>query len=324
MTKIVLDHLCDGAQYKNINKFYCSIKLVRSLLVKLPLNKSVGVDKLSAEHLRFCNPIINVYLSLYYNMCLEHGYIPSNCLDTVIILTLKNINGNINDSNNFRPIAIATILSKLFEHIILDICSKVFKTFDNQFGFKAKVSSDMCVFTLKQLISSYHKQGSPVYCAFLDASKAFDQVNYYMLFKKLIKRNMPPCFVRILYYWYSKQNMKVKWGNCLSSPFSVSNGVRQGGVLSPYLFALYIDDLSVKLNCVKAGCFHGNSRLNHIIYANDLCCFSPSLDGLQDLYVVTKPLNMILHLIVVNQLVYYFCLNIFCFQMFQKSFFATM
>ena len=49
-------------------------------------------------------------------------------------------------------------------------------------------------------------------------------------------------------------------GNCLSSPFSVSNGVRQGGVLSPYLFALYIDDLSVKLNCVKAGCFFNNSR----------------------------------------------------------------
>ena len=122
-----------------------------------------------------------------------------------------------------------------------------------------------------------------MYCAFLDASKACDRVNHYMLFKKLIERNIPTCFVRILYYWYSKQNMKVKWGNCLSSPFSVSNGVRQGGVLSLYLFPLYIDDLSVKLNCVKAGCFLGNSRHNHIIYADDLCCFSPSLDGLQDL-----------------------------------------
>ena len=54
-------------------------------------------------------------------MCLKHGYIPSNCLDTVIIPTLKNINGNINDANNFRPIAIATILSKLFERVILNI-----------------------------------------------------------------------------------------------------------------------------------------------------------------------------------------------------------
>ena len=183
---------------------------------------------------------------------MEYGYISSNCLDTVIIPTLRNINGNINDANNFHPIAIATILSKLFEHIILDICSKVFKICDNQFSFKAKVSSDTCVFTLKQLISLYHKQGSPVYCAFLDASKAFDRANHYMLFKKLIERNMPTCFVRILYNWYSKQNMKVKRGNCLSSPFSVSNGVRQGGVLSPYLFALYIDDLSVGMGLPRA------------------------------------------------------------------------
>ena len=114
-------------------------------------------------------------------MCLKHLCIPSNCLDTVIIPTLKNINGNINDANNFRPVAIAIILSKLFEHIILHICSKVFKTSDNQFGFKAKVLSDMCVFTLKQLISSYHKQSSPVYCAFLDASKVFIELTIYVI-----------------------------------------------------------------------------------------------------------------------------------------------
>ena len=152
-------------------------------------------------------------------MCLKHGYIPSNCFDTVIIPTLKNINRNIDDANNFRPIAIATILSKLFEHIILVICFKVFKISHNQFDFKAKVSTEMCVLTLKQLIRSYQKQGNPVYCGFLDASKAFDRVNHKMLFKKLIERNMPTCFFRILHYWYSKQNIKVNWGNSLSCLF---------------------------------------------------------------------------------------------------------
>ena len=114
----------------------------------------------------------------------------------------------------------------------------------------------------------------------------------------------------------------------LFSPFSVSNGVRQGGVLSPYLLALYIDGLSVKLNCVKAGYFLGNSRLIHIIYADDLCCFSPSLDGLQDLLNVCSN-YAVEHDITFNcsksvGVAYCFCLNIFHFQMFQKSFFATM
>ena len=74
--------------------------------------------------------------------------------------------------------------------------------------------------------------------------------------------------------------MKVRWGNVSSSPFTVSNGVRQGGILSPYLFSLYMDDLSRKLNSVQSGCFVGLSLLNHLMFADDLCVFSPSVKGL--------------------------------------------
>ena len=52
-------------------------------------------------------------------------------------------------------------------------------------------------------------------------------------------------------------------------------------ILSPHLFSVYIDDLSVKLIKIKAGCYIGNTLLNHILFADDLCCFSPSRDGLQ-------------------------------------------
>ena len=58
--------------------------------------------------------------------------------------------------------------------------------------------------------------------------------------------------------------MQVSWGGRITSFFSVSNGVRQGGVLSPFLFAGYIDDLSRLLNNVRAGCYVGNSCINHI------------------------------------------------------------
>ena len=75
--------------------------------------------------------------------------------------------------------------------------------------------------------------------------------------------------------------MQVKWGNCLSKSFLVTSGVRQGGVLSPYLFAIYIDHLSVELNKLQAGCCIGNNLINHILFVDNLCCFSVSLDGLQ-------------------------------------------
>lgn len=141
----------------------------------------------------------------------------------------------------------------------------------------------MCVFLLKQVISSYVLHKSPVYATFIDASKAFNRVNHGKLFQKLEARNVPTCFVRLLKYWYSAQSMKVKWANCVSQSFKVTNGVRQGGVLSPYLFSLYMEELSEKLNNTPAGCCLGNLSVNHLMYADDICCFSSSACGLQDL-----------------------------------------
>ena len=82
--------------------------------------------------------------------------------------------------------------------------------------------------------------------------------------------------------------MKVRRGNVSSSPFTVSNGVRQGGVLCPYLFSLCTDDLSRKLNSVQCGCFVGSSLLNHLMFADDLCVLSPRIKGLQKLVNVCK------------------------------------
>ena len=85
----------------------------------------------------------------------------------------------------------------------------------------------MCVFLLKQAISYYIIRGSPIFCAFLDASKAFHRVIHYLLFKKLIVRNVLMCFVCLLVYWYTKQSVQIRWGRCYSSFFSVTNDVRQ-------------------------------------------------------------------------------------------------
>ena len=62
--------------------------------------------------------------------------------------------------------------------------------------------------------------------------------------------------------------MMIKWGNCMSNSINVSNGVRQGSVLSPYLFAVYIDGLSSQLNKINASCIAKNLKLNHIMYAD--------------------------------------------------------
>ena len=82
--------------------------------------------------------------------------------------------------------------------------------------------------------------------------------------------------------------MCVRWGNSLSDPFHVNNGVRQGGILSPYLFNVYMDDLSQSLNCCKTGCLSGEIMINHLMYADDLVLLSPSATGLRELLLACE------------------------------------
>ena len=112
--------------------------------------------------------------------------------------------------------------------------------------------------------------------------------------------------MRIVLFWYSKQTVCIKWGRCISGFFSISNGVRQGGILS--LFSVYIDDLSDKLVKCKVGCYIDNLCMNHVMYADDICRMAPSPAALQeliDIYVMILVSKMIHLLILPNRIVWY-------------------
>ena len=176
------------------------------------------------------------------------------------------------------------IISKVFELLILTRYKDLLCTTPNQFGFKSKHGTEMCIFVLKEIIDFYVSNNSPTYMCFLDLSKAFDRVDHRMLFEKLLRRNVPILIIRILQYWYASQVFYVRWGKSLLCPFNVSNGVRQGGVLSPYLFNICSDDLSVILRKSAYRCFFFREECyNHLIYADDLMLLTTSPSAMQEL-----------------------------------------
>jgi len=113
-------------------------------------------------------------------------------------------------------------------------------------------------------------------------------VNYWKLFNKLLIRGSPGYIVNLLIYWYTTQEFTVKWGNSYSLPFKTANGIRQGGILSPYLYNVYTDDLNVTLRDTGIGCHIHDGCINSLSYADDMVLLAPTADALQDLINVCQ------------------------------------
>ena len=258
------------------------------------------MDSLSAEHLLYASPEIHTLLAICFNAFIVHGFLPSSLTDSVIIPIVKDKCKNISDIGNYRPIALSSVLSKVFELILLSKLNSYFCTTDYQFGFKSNHSTDLCIYTLKEVIDFYHSQSTSIYMCFMDASKAFDRVNHWTLFKKLIDRGTPLIFVRIIMQWYTTQTACVRWGSALSDNFLITNGVRQGGILSPLFFNVYMDCLSESLCNTQTGCNVGGVMINHLMYADDMVIISPSAKGLQRLVDICAVYGQI-HDILFNQ-----------------------
>ena len=191
--------------------------------------------------------------------------------------------GNLCVDDNYRGIALCSALCKVIDLIIIDKYSDKLLTSELQFAFKSDHSTSMCTSIFKDVCSYYQSRNSDVYVCLLDASKAFDRVHYGKLFNLLDKRKIPVQIRRLLLDMYTRQNMKTIWNGSCSERFNVKNGVKQGGILSPILFCLYIDELLNRINESGLGCHIGHLSYAGLGYADDVTISTPSVCALQSI-----------------------------------------
>ena len=257
--------------------FQVSRDVIDNAISKLKNDKSDGDKGL------WFNLVINTpsswrdILGCLISSMITHGHHAEELLLSTLTSLPKNNLGDVCDSNNYRGISLASCVNKVIDWVILLQYRDILCTSDLQFAYKQHHSTAMCTLALKEVSKYYIARRGQVFCCLLDASKAFDRVRYDKLFNVLLERKLPAAIVRFLIDQYSRQKVRTVWEGFHSDTFETSNGVRQGGVLSPILFTVYIDVLLQRLENSGLGCYVGHEYFGGLCSADDLSLLAPNL-----------------------------------------------
>ena len=270
------------------DKFHLKISSVtlKELISRLSVGE--GHDGLHALFLRKVSDRLLSILSSFMTACYSHCCTPVEVLHGDINPTLKDPKGNVTESSNYRPVMQSSCLLKLFEMHILDVLNE--KLFFNcrQFGFKKETSTTDACFILKETVNKYTYKGGKVHGLFIDLSKAFDTVDHFQLGQMLLQRNVPPDIALFLIHYLRNQRARIVWNGLTGEYRNIEKGVRQGGILSPLLFKLYIDDVLQEIAQTNIGCRLGILRINILAYADDLVLLAATLCQLNQLYKILE------------------------------------
>ena len=256
------------------------------------LNTGIGWDGVHSSHLKYSGKIFRKLLARLFLKLVSHNYLPPDMILGEIRPITKNGAICKTVSDNYRPIMNSSCLLKVFEYALLPCLSERLKLSSHQFGFRSETSTVQAVSILKETINTYTEKRSSVHCAFIDLTKAFDKLNVNSLILKLKTKNIPKSVIKIIQFMYLNANVRIKFNNITSDEWRVGNGVRQGGILSPYLFNFYINDIIEEICNLDVGCSLGLERMNIICYADDIVLISPSANGLQ--FLIDKMSSLLL------------------------------
>jgi hypothetical protein len=229
--------------------------------------------------------IILPLLHQLFNKILTNGEFPESW--RLNLLTPIHKKGDIHNPANYRGISVGSHLGKLFSAILN---SRLWKFVEDhnllpraQIGFRKKFRTTDHVLALKTLIEKY-ASGAKKYLfgCFIDFKTAFDTISRRALIYKLLKAGVGGNFLNFIQDMYSNVSYSIKLNGVYSPSFNSNVGVKQGCVLSPLLFNLYIRDLP---NIFDASCDPVNllhSDLSCLMFADDLVILSKSYEGLQN------------------------------------------
>ena len=239
----------------------------------LKAGKAVGYDNICNEMLVCLVEVYPTMLLRLFNLILDSGDVLPEWVISFIVPIHKG--GAKSDPSNYRGISLLSCLGKFFLSILNNRLAKF--ALDNgilsesQLGFiRGNRTSDAHII-IRNLIDKFcHKKNKKIYSCFIDLSKAFDTVPRDILLRKLQDVGIKGNVFNIIRSIYSNDCAYMKIDGKITTSFPINQGVRQGCVLSPLLFNIFMADLAKSLVSVDNGFQMDNSKINSIFWADDI------------------------------------------------------
>lgn len=247
--------------------------------------KAFGPDGIQIEFIKYSTEgIIKILLRLM-QMIFKNTMFPTawtvNYLKPIYKKDCKD------DPDNYRGLAIASTISKLYCMILLQRLETHMTNTNmispNQIGFRRGYRTSDHVFLLKTLITKTLKQKKRLFAAFIDFKKAYDTVDRSLLLKSVHRTGVQGKFLSNLKAIYNKVSYSIKLNGGPLDPIESNLGLKQGCPLSPLLFNIYINDIGSYLKDSGPGNISvQGTPINHFLYADDLVLLAETKEGLQE------------------------------------------
>ena len=222
------------------NQLWMRYEMVRAIK-GLKDGKAPGVDGIPAEVWKYVGANLSNRLHRWIIKVWEEGHVPQAWKDANIVTIYKK--GDRSECGNYRGISLLSAAGKIFARILLNRLSSHITPDvvpETQCGFRSNRSTVDMIFCLRQLQEKCIEQDQPLYIELVDFTKAFDTVGRTGLWQLLRKYECPEKFTTMIESRHTGMMVNVRNGGEVSDTFTITNGVKQGCVLAPTLFSIFL------------------------------------------------------------------------------------